>query len=242
MMHLGGYRTMPYLIKTNYLYTSEMINGLVVSEISYDKPVFNPLDGIVYQEFENGLTFADDKNAFKFIHLNGAHAPYYLDRNCNMVESKDTSLLEQCRGSMELVYKYIAELKRIGKYEDSLIIITADHGENYVTKELEQNTNPILFIKPMNNDKKKLEISDVYASQNDILPTIASQLGMEYDKQWGLDLLHTNGEDKLRKLYHYYAVVENTLQTKNRTYEIIGSSLDFNNWKETDEYHEFLYY
>lgn len=242
MMHLSGYRTMPYLLKANYLYTSEMINGMVVTEISYDKPVFNTLDGIVYQEFDEGLTFTDEKNAFKFIHLNGAHAPYYLDRNCNMVDYKDSNLLEQCRGSMELVYKYLEELKRLDKYEDSMIIITADHGENYVTEELEQNTNPILFIKPMNNDNDKLEISDVYASQNDILPTIASQLGLEYDKEWGLDLLHTNGEDKLRKRYHYYAVVENSLQTKNRTYEIIGSSLDFNNWNATDEYHEFMYY
>ena len=94
----------------------------------------------------------------------------------------------------------------------------------------------------MNNSTESMKISDVYASQNDILPTIASQLNLEYDEKWGIDLLNTNGKDKNRKRYHYYAVVENTLQTKDRTYEIEGSSLDFNNWRATDEYHEFLYY
>lgn len=242
MMKISGYRIMPYFIKTNYLYTSEMVNSAIITEIRYDRPVLNPLDGIVYQEFQNGLEISNETNAFKFIHLNGAHAPYYMDKDCKIVDSENTSLIEQCKGSMKLVYRYLSELKRLGLYEKSLIIITADHGENYVTKMLEQNTNPILFIKPVNNSGENMIISDVYASQNDILPTIASQLNLEYDVKWGFDLLNTNGKDKNRKRYHYYAVVENTLQTKDRTYEIEGSSLDFNNWRATDEYHEFLYY
>ncbi len=242
MMKISGYRIMPYFIKTNYLYTSEMVNSAIITEVRYDRPVFNPLDGIVYQEFQNSLEISNETKAFKFIHLNGAHAPYYMDENCKIVDSGNTSLIEQCKGSMKLVYRYLSELKRLGLYENSLIIITADHGENYVTKMLEQNTNPILFIKPMNNSTESMKISDVYASQNDILPTIASQLNLEYDEKWGIDLLNTNGKDKNRKRYHYYAVVENTLQTKDRTYEIEGSSLDFNNWRATDEYHEFLYY
>lgn len=242
MLQVGGYRSMPYFMKKDYLYTSEMINDSIIVEISYDREPFNPSDGVVYEEFKNGITISDDLNAFKFIHLNGAHAPYSINENCKIVDSKDTNLVEQCKGSMELVYKYLRELKQLGLYENSLIIVTADHGENYVTKELEQNTNPILFIKPINNDNVSMQISDIYASQNDIIPTIASQLNIAYDEKWGIDLLNTNGEDKERKRYHYYAVVENTLQTKDRTYEIVGSSLDFQNWRATDEYHEFLYY
>jgi arylsulfatase A-like enzyme len=84
----------------------------------------------------------------RFIHLNGAHAPYTLDENGNSVSSQDGTAIDQYVGCMRLVFYYIQMLQDIGMYDNSTIIITADHGENYVTEELEQNTNPILFIKP----------------------------------------------------------------------------------------------
>lgn len=107
---------------------------------------------------------------------------------------------------------------------------------------LSQNTNPVLFIKPINSNKEGLKISDVMASQNDILITIANQLQIDYETIDGIGLLNPQGLDQKRTRYHYFAVVENTEQTKTRTYEINGTSLDFANWKATDEYHEFQYY
>ena len=120
------------------------------------------------------------------------------------------------------------------------IIITADHGENFVLKELEQATNPILFIKPGGDfDSLAGGVSDIRASQNDLLPTIAAAMGLEYDKQWGINLLDTKGQDKMRVRYHYYAVVEKSIQDKAKVYKIIGNSRDFSNWEDTGKYREF---
>jgi hypothetical protein len=55
----------------------------------------------------------------------------------------------------------------------------------------------------------------------------------------GLNLFDTKGEDKTRVRYHNYTVVENTIQVATLKYEIIGSSLDFNNWHSTGECHKF---
>ena len=238
---INAYRLLPYVFKEYFSYTSESINDLVIEEREWDVPIFVADDAEVYEELrKNGLKLSDEERALRFIHLNGAHAPYTLTEEGTKTKNGKCTALEQYVGSMNLVYDYLDRLQKMGMYEKSTIIITADHGENFVTSKLEQNTNPILFIKPSGiGIDKELQISDVYASQNDILPTISAIYGMDYDVDWGLNLFSTQGKDKNRIRYHYYAVVENTMQTKTRTYEIKGTSLDFNNWYATDEYHEF---
>lgn len=241
IVRINNYRLFPYSLKEYYTYTSGMISDLVVKERVLDLPMFVADDVEVYKQFrKNGLQISEEEKALRFIHLNGAHAPYVMTENGARVNNGAGNDIEQYIGSMNLVYDYLKSLKELGLYEKSTIIITADHGENYVTTQLEENTNPILFIKPAGvGMDKEMQISDVYASQNDILPTLSEIYGIKYNKEWGLNLLSTQEKDKSRTRYHYYAVVENGLQTKTRTYKIEGSSLDFCNWHATEEYHEF---
>lgn len=242
---INNFRIMPYILKDYYRYTAESINNLIVTNMVWSQTKFESDDAEIYNGVINhGLSVTKEENkAFKFYHLTGAHAPYTMNEDGKRVNANKNTKVAQYIGSMKIVYNYISELKKLGLFDDSTIVITADHGENYVTKELEQNTNPILFIKPAGvSDDEELKVSDVYASQNDILPTLASQVGIEVNKLWGINLFDTKGHDKERKRYHYYTVVENGEQTKLRTYVIDGSSLDFQNWYATDEYKEFRYY
>lgn len=241
MLKIGNYRLLPYFLKDYYIYNSGNINHLIVEASVFDVPIYEEDDVQHFQGLKhNGLKVTEERKALRFIHMNGAHAPYNMNKNGDRVREDEGSLMQQCIGSMNFVYDYLECLQKIGVYEQSTIFITADHGENYVSEQLEQNTNPILFIKPHGvGADQELQISDVYASQNDLLPTICAALGMQYDLNWGMDLLDTHGMDKEQVRYHYYSVVENTIQTKARTYKITGSSLDFNNWEATDEYHEF---
>lgn len=241
IVRINNYRILPYALKEYYMYTSGIISDLAVKEREWDIPAFVPDDIEVYKQFKkNKLQISDESKALRFIHLNGAHAPYTMKEDGTKAREGKISPVSQYIGSMNLVYDYLEMLQKVGVYENSTIVITADHGENYVTTHLEQNTNPILFIKPAGADlDKELVVSDVYASQNDIIPTISSIYGMEYNKALGINLFSTQDEDKSRVRYHYYTIVENGIQTKARIYEINGNSLDFGNWYATDEYHEF---
>lgn len=241
IIRINNYRLLPYALKEEYLYTSSIVNELVIKERIWDKPMFVADDIEVYKGLkEYGLKVSDENKALRFIHLNGAHAPYTMKANGTKAFNGESTPVEQYIGCMNYVYDYIQLLQELELFESATIIITADHGENYVTTQLEQNTNPILFIKPAGVGRdEEMQVSDIYASQNDLLPTISAIYGLEYNAEWGLNLFLTQGKDKDRTRYHYYAVVENTLQTKTRTYEIKGSSLDFSNWHATEEYHEF---
>ncbi len=62
------------------------------------------------------------------------HGPFILNRNLERPRSKrEENEIEQTRGAYQIVDAYIAELKRLGLYENTSIIVTADHGRWYLT-------------------------------------------------------------------------------------------------------------
>jgi len=235
------YRIMPYMIKDYFSYTSDTMNDLVISNKILAQERYEMDDAkIKVQLDQSGLIVNDDCKAFRFIHMFGAHPPYSLDRDGNRVgESKDL-YIDQYMGSMQIVYNYLDELKRLGLYENATIIITADHGDNFENgNELPEKVNVILYVKPRGSLNEPLRYSEAYAAQGDLLPTLAGELGISANKEWGIDLLSTEADDRERERVHYFHVVENMKQTAVRTYKIKGSSLDFNNWIATDEYNDF---
>lgn len=238
---IGGYRQMPYLVKNQFLYTADDINDTVVRDRILDIPMYDENDALLWKQLkETGLTVGDDQKAFRLIHTKGAHAPYRMNETGEQVDEGANTPVQMYEGCMRFVYDYLAQMQSLGVYEQAVIVITADHGENFVSAELPQTTNPILFIKPSGAGiDTPVEISDVMASQNDLLPTIAAEMDIAYDDAWGIDLLNPAGKDKTRIRYHYHTVVENGIQTKTRRYDIIGNSRYFENWIATDNYHKF---
>lgn len=241
-MHMMScFRTMPYVLKDYYNYTAEGINDLVIKERIWEEIPYIVDDAEIKLNLDmRGLDIGKDKKAFRFIHMLGAHPPFSLNRNGERVKGDKSLYLEQYMGSMRIVYRYLEELQKIGAYENATIIITADHGENFENGNImPKNANIILFIKPKGVSEGTLKYSDAYASQDDLLPTIASVYGIESEFEVGVDLLADEVNYEERERYHYFHVNVETVQTSTRTYKIHGSSLDFENWTATDEYHDF---
>lgn len=240
---MNSYKLMPYFLKDYFNYTDDTINDLVISDKVWEQEQYEMDDARIKMQLEqSGLTINDDRKAFRFIHMFGAHPPYSLDRNGNRVgESKDLAI-DQYMGSMQIVYDYLDKLRMLGLYKNATIIITADHGDNFENgNELPEKVNVIMYVKPRGSSEEPLRYSEAYAAQSDLLPTLAGELGIVSDEEWGVDLLSDKAYDQKRERVHYFHVVEDMVQTSVRTYRIIGSSLDFNNWIATDEYHDFRY-
>lgn len=244
-IQVGGYRLLPLALKEYESYTAKTLEDMIIKERVWDKARYMD-DDVYYFDLlkDNGLALSDEDKCFKYIHLEGAHAPYDMDSNGNKVTDRIVEPVEQYIGSMNYVYMYISELKRLGVFEDTMIIITADHGENFVTEELHEETNPILFIKPFGvGDDEPLKENNCRASLEDILTVISEETEIGYSDGVGINILHKDEEStKDRVRYHYYSVVKDQEQVGAIKYEITGDSNDFSNWKKTDEYHEYLYY
>ena len=71
------------------------------------------------------ITTTTDKT-FRFIHLYGAHLPLRYDKELNVVE--DATYLGNVEASVTLTAAYLDALKKSGVYDNTAIVILADHG------------------------------------------------------------------------------------------------------------------
>lgn len=149
---------------------------------------------------KNGISVNDDEKCFKFIYLDGAHYPYYIDENVKAVEEEDTSELQCARGALRIVQAYMDEMKKSGVYDNTSIIIMADHGY-YWDGVL---TNPVLLVKP-ENATGALQVSNAPVSQHDFQPSVLSLAGLNDDMRFGESYFDIpEGVERERLFYQYY--------------------------------------
>lgn len=113
-----------------------------------------------------------DDNYFHFIHIDGAHVPFDLDENLNKISNGTYS--QKVNASIKIVNSYLERLREDGSYDNSVIIIMADHGY----KDLEGNgtrTNPILYIKGL-DEHHDMITSDKAVSYVDLMEVFSDLL------------------------------------------------------------------
>lgn len=134
MMQCSKYRISPFALKNYYQYDTKDI----VELSDYDE-VYKCSDDLPFYEqlLNEGLYVggAEEKDGqFKFIHMWGAHPPYNLTEDFQHIDydwRRDVHIgdkISQAKGALKIVYEYIDQLEKLGKYDDTMIIITADHG------------------------------------------------------------------------------------------------------------------
>ena len=138
----SAYIAAPYQMKKHFLmYSGELTDNYTATNAGQENYILD--DAAFYSDFsEQKLTLIDKRNEFVLYHLLGAHKPYSLNENAQRVETSETSLPQQIRGSFKIILDYIEEMKHLGIYDNSVIIITADHGG------IDIYQNPAVLIKP----------------------------------------------------------------------------------------------
>lgn len=165
---------------------------------------YNPysVDNLVFkQELENrGISTGADARQFKFIHLNGSHYPYEIDENAMKVEEDSVTDVQCARGVLRIVQEYLDELKKNGNYDNSAIIITADHGY-YWDGVL---TNPVFMVKPK-GAVGELTINEAPVCQGDFAPTVLELAGLNQDHSYGESAFEIpQNSQRERYFYQYY--------------------------------------
>ena len=103
---------------------------------------------------------------FRFYHLNGPHAPYTMNEQCQKVT--DGSEEGQALGTLAIVKEYLSQLKALGLYDRTTVIIMADHG--YGAYSSAEQT-PLFMVKPA-GASHPFDVSDLplsYASLPEIM-------------------------------------------------------------------------
>ena len=147
LLKLSGLQYLPYDLKPFCVLTPE--------NIYFDSLKANKGETIDYYSFNNKDLYnrildteipKSEKNCFRFYYAQGPHTPWLYDEDLNEVENG--TYIQAIRGSLTLVDTWLQKLKDKGVYDNTVIVILADHG--YVPSDPESDIgkqHPFMIIK-----------------------------------------------------------------------------------------------
>ena len=138
--------------------------------------------------------------------------------------------------SLEIVYEYIQQMKSIGVYDNSLIIVTTDHASSGGGDTLDMphgTAVPLFLVKPQNRINEFFEISNAPIAQEDFIPTVLK--GLEIDRDIEGKSIFEYEENEERERYYYYTALysDEEGEIELREYKVEGDARKGENYKFT---------
>ena len=158
---------------------------------------------------------------YTLVHLIVPHQPYVLDENCSTTPGVDTDGKAQARCALTLMDRFIAQLKELGRFDGSTIIIHGDHGAG-LTRQGDElvagnrdlygpawstgRSRPLLLVKPAGTGASApLATSDRPATTSDIMATVFDSVGLDVPLGPGrASLIGDDFPDRPVRYYHFY--------------------------------------
>jgi len=148
-----------------------------------------------------------EHNRYTFLHVLMPHFPFVITKDGLLAPQlengafTETSLEEQVLGTTCLMIQIIQKLKELGRFEDALILIHADHGYRYYldletgkpkalrgfsqVEEARAYSRALLLLKlPGRDAREPLLVSRAEASLIDIAPTILDAVGVRSEHEY----------------------------------------------------------
>lgn len=206
-VELSLYRYVPHTMKPNFW----MYSGDIQLSEGSQFPIETNHE--FYPELKKeGLSKASGNKRVIFYMLTGAHVPYTMDRYGKYVP-EGTNSVEQARGYLYVVQEYMEQLKELGLYDSSTIVVTADHGDK-------RNTQSILLFKEKNRASDVITRNSAPINQSEVMPTILKSLSLPVD-DLGVTAYDIDPDAKRERVVHLYQVDENYPPQKNGKYNIM---------------------
>lgn len=190
---------------------------------------------------EHGLNADNENKTFSFIHLSGAHTCSNELAALYQPVTKDADFYQTTRGDFEIIFEYMEQLKNLGLYDNTTIIILGDHGRspveiNPVKHTLNGAITTTLMIKPR-------------GSSGELAFDRYSELSND---NFSASVLEFAGIDHTDFGYSYRDIIDNDLHPDrylqtikfnnygrldfHAFYKITGDARDFSNWEVQDKH------
>lgn len=193
-IQITGYKYAPFILKRSCMVGTQDFEDFRTNPddcetFSYDNEVF-------YNAVKNSeMTKTDDKT-FKFIHIWGAHVPFVFDKDMNRIE--DGTYAQNVEACMTMTDAYLKKLKENGVYDNSVIIVMADHGYG-LSYGPRNRQHPVLFIKGK-NESHDYTVSEAPISYDDLQEAYSRLL----DGATGEDVFDYKEGDERQRRYLYF--------------------------------------
>ena len=246
MLRLSAARMSPYSLKHSLTYWlgANFCRGMIADPKRAED--FLPQQASVDHDLgycdylrKHGLNADNTAPVFSFVHLNCAHTVFDGIAELHPYEG-DNDIYKTIRGDLEILSEYFRQMKELGIYDTSTIIVLGDHGraprELKNKGELDSAITSALLIKPAGADNVKL------GKDRD------SELSLAY---FAASILEYAGIDHSGLGHSFADVVRDDISepryirgwdfagygcmVKKRGYRVTGDARDFGNWELLDD-------
>ena len=244
MVHLGGYRDMPYLLKPLFYYTPDPINRSVMKTFpegyfTLTNNDFEFYDRLLAEKVTVNKSFS---STFRLYHLFGPHPGCYM--NAEAEYDTTASQTDAARGDFKILSQYLRDLKETGLYDNTAIIVTADHGNQNEAEDFVLHSPPccVMLFKPVGADSSKpMVTSDAPVCHDDLFATILEQLGVDSSAYPPALTTYEEGADRERIYYYTAQRSWGEGEVALREYSIRGDAADLANWTLTGNDWDIIY-
>lgn len=154
------FKYLPYSLKS---YSKIETVNFDYCKINQDSAVFNWSNEEAYNNIKNNDIEVVNNKYFQFIHIEGGHVPFDYDENVNKIPEEEGTYRQKLKATLNIIDSFINRLKESNVYDNSVIIVMADHG--YWAAGGRQN--PILYIKGI-DEHHEMKTSDIPVSYEDL--------------------------------------------------------------------------
>ena len=166
MINISLLRYAPHALKPSFWTSDYDFYDIIEGDkyVTNDPEFYNRLK-------EKGLSIQNKQNSYIVYHLKGPHSPYTYNENVQFIEA-GVERTQNARGSLFIVEEYLSQMKRLGVYDKSNIIVTADHGNS-------GNPGCLLMIKKVGETHEKAQVTNAPVAQSDLWATLAALMGFD---------------------------------------------------------------
>ncbi len=162
-LKIAGYRYFLFdLKKICYLTPEEIFLSSVKSNGS--EQYYSTDNEEFLKRLKEKQVILSDTSCFRFIYIWGAHSPFIYPSQSEEIE--DNSYESGVEFSVEIVDEYLRKLKSAGVFNNTAIVILADHGYAADNASFGRQ-NPVLMVKGV-GEKHSFDTSDVPVSHEDL--------------------------------------------------------------------------
>ncbi len=188
MIKMAAYRMLPQVMKdVAYVDISEYSDAVRV----IDNPIMHENYDFGDKLEDGGISTHNGNKVFAVQHIMGIHS----FKNDEYGKFKDNSTCDETTlGCLHILNEYIEQMKKAGVYDNSTIIITADHG-------WDMGQQPVFFLKEAEASSDKMQENNAPITFHELLPTIAQIAGVKMINDAATIYDYKQDELRERKLY-----------------------------------------
>lgn len=200
-LNMAGYKYFPWQIKQHMTFS--------VGEFAKLRKLSNGLQAVTdsntvfYNALDSGIDASSSQPCFRFIHVEGSHVPYRYNKDMQLIPEEEGSYQSNVEASMTIAGKYLDKLKEAGVYDNTAILIMADHGYNDF--ETEGRQNPLLLYKGIGETgDSTLKINNAPISHDDLQDAYQNILA----GKGANDIFKYKDGDVRKRRFLFYAYLE----------------------------------